>query len=319
MKRRDILAAAAITAAACTSLHAQNVGRVVSGYPAGGALDQLARIFAEEIGKGLGKTYIVETRTGAGGQIAASSVKAAAPDGNTLLIAAASNITVYPHTVRKPAYQAGDFVPVAITGEYDTGVAVRAGSEAGDFKGFLTLAKANPLMASYATPGAGTMPHFYGVLLGQATDIPFRHIPYRGTGPAINDTIAGHVGSVISPVGTLVPHLKAGTIRIVATTGTKRSRQLPNVPTFRELGLPQLESSTWFGLFAPAGTPPQLVAQINEIVARAMQTSSVRERLIALDLEPGAMPPAEFAALVRTETEHWGKVVKASGFVAEGQ
>lgn len=319
MKCRTILALGCIAVGAALPTQAQNVGRVVSGYPAGGAVDQLARIFAEEFGRGMGRTYIVETRTGAGGQIAADSVKAAAPDGNTLLIAAASNITVYPHTVRKPSYAASDFTPVAIAGEYDTGVAVRTQPQPGDFRSFLAEAVAHPLVASYATPGAGTMPHFYGMLLAQATSVPFRHIPYRGTGPAINDVIAGHVGSVISPVGTLVPHAKAGTIRVIATTGAKRSTQLPNVPTFRELGYTQLESSTWFGLFAPAGTPPQVVARLNEIVARAMQNPAVRERLVSLDLEPVVLSPAEFGARVRSEAEHWGKVVKASGFVADGQ
>jgi tripartite-type tricarboxylate transporter receptor subunit TctC len=318
MKRRQILATLAL-AAACAPLQAQNAGRVISGYPPGGAVDQLARIFAEEFSKGMGKTYIVDTRTGAGGQIAADTAKAAAPDGNTLLIAAASNITVYPHTVRKPTYEVTDFAPVAIAGEYDTGVAVGAGAQVADFKSFLARARTDPIAASYATPGAGTMPHFYGMLLTQASAVPFKHIPYRGTGPAINDAIAGHVGSVISPVGTLVPHAKAGAIRILATTGSKRSRQMPDVPTFRELGFPQLESSTWFGFFAPAGTPPQVVARLNEIVTRAMQNQAIRERLIALDVEPVVLTAAEFSARVRAESEHWAKVVKASGFVAEGQ
>lgn len=319
MKHSTLVAIAAIAGAACLPVQAQNVGRVVSGYPAGGAIDQLARIFAEEFGQGLGKTYIVDTRTGAGGKIAVDHVKAAAPDGNTVLIAAASNITIYPHTVRKSTYEARDFVPVAIAGEYDTGIAVRAAAPAADLRRYLALAKDDPVLASYATPGAGTMPHFYGMLLGQAAGVPFKHIPYRGTGPAITDAIAGHVGSVISPVGTLVPHVKSGSIRVIATTGTKRSAQLPDVPTFRELGFPQLESSTWFGLFVPAGTPPDVVARLNDIAVKAVNTPAIREKLKALDLEPLALAPAEFASRVRAEDEHWGKVVKASGFVAEGQ
>lgn len=319
MKRRTLVAIAALAGAFGLPVQAQNVGRVVSGYPAGGAIDQLARIFAEEFGKGLGKTYIVDTRTGAGGKIAVDHVKAAAPDGNTVLIAAASNITIYPHTVRKSTYEARDFVPVAIAGEYDTGIAVKAAAPAADLRKYLAQAKDDPVLASYATPGAGTMPHFYGMLLGQATGVPFKHIPYRGTGPAITDAIAGHVGSVISPVGTLVPHMKSGSIRVIATTGTKRSAQLPDVPTFRELGFPQLESSTWFGLFVPAGTPADVVARLNDIAVKAVNTPAIREKLKALDLEPLALGPAEFASRVRAEDEHWGKVVKASGFVADGQ
>lgn len=317
MMRRNILAALALGAAACLPVQAQNYGRVISGYPAGGAVDQLARIFAEELGQAMGKTYIVDTRPGAGGQIAAEVVKAAAPDGNTLLIAAASNITVYPHTVKKPAYVPADFVPVAIAGEYDTGLAVKPTPQTPDFNGFMARAKTDPLAASYGTPGAGTMPHFYGMLLSQASGIAFNHVPYRGTGPAINDALAGHVGSVISPVGTLASYAQAGRLRVLATTGTKRSRQLPDVPTFRELGLPQLESSTWFGLFAPAGTPPQVVAKLNAVVAAALQKAAIRERLLALDVEPVAMGPAEFSARVQAEYQNWGKVVKASGFSAD--
>jgi tripartite-type tricarboxylate transporter receptor subunit TctC len=319
MKRRHILAGLALGAAACSAVQAQTVGRVISGYPAGGAIDQLARLFADEIGKGMAKTYIVETRAGAGGQIAAETVKAAAPDGNTVLIAAASNITIYPHTVRKPTYDAKDFAAVAIAGEYDTGLAIKPNPLVPDFKALLAQARTDPIASSYATPGAGSLPHFYGLLLTQTTGVPFRHIPYRGTGPAINDAIAGHVGSVISPVGTLVPHTKGGTLRMIATTGSKRSRQAPDVPTFRELGYPQLEASTWFGLFVPAGTPPQVIARLNEIVVKAVQNPAIRERLIALDVEPREMTPADFSARVRSEYEHWGKVVKASGFVAEGQ
>jgi tripartite-type tricarboxylate transporter receptor subunit TctC len=318
MQRTILVAALALAGAAtCLPAQAQSVGRVVSGYPAGGAIDQLARVFAEEFGKAQGRTWIVDTRTGAGGKIAVDHVKGAAPDGNTVLIAAASNITIYPHTVRKSTYEARDFVPVAIAGEYDTGIAVKANTPAGEFRAFLAQAKTDPVLATYATPGAGTMPHFYGLLLGQATGVPFKHIPYRGTGPAITDAIAGHVGSVISPIGTLVPHAKTGSIRVIATTGTRRSAQLPDVPTFRELGLPQLESSTWFGLFVPAGTPADVVARLNEIAARAVNLPAIREKLKALDLEPLALSPAEFATRVRNENEHWAKVVKDSGFVAD--
>jgi tripartite-type tricarboxylate transporter receptor subunit TctC len=319
MKRRSLITAFGAAAMAGGTAWAQTSARVISGYPPGGAVDQLARVFAEEFGKSMGKTYIVDTRTGAGGQIAVDALKAAAPDGNSVLIAAASNITIYPHTVRKPTYELKDFIPVAIAGEYDTGLAVSANGGPADLKSFIVQAKSNPDRATYATPGAGSMPHFYGVLLAQTTGVPFRHVPYRGTGPAINDAIAGHVGCVISPLGTLAPQAKGGKLKLLATTGRRRSRQAPDVPTFQELGFPQLESSTWFGVFVPAGTSADVVARLNATTQKAMQNPAIRDRFIALDLEPREMSQPEFAALVKTESEHWANVVKASGFVADGQ
>jgi tripartite-type tricarboxylate transporter receptor subunit TctC len=315
---KHLWAGLALAWAACTLAHAQPTARVITGYPPGGAIDQLARIFAEEFGRELGKTFIVETHSGAGGQIAAETLKAAAPDGNTVLLAASSNIVIYPHTVRKPTYEPmKDFVAIAVAGDYDTGLAVSLNPQARDFKAFIALAKSDPLMSTYATPGSGSLPHFYGLLLAQATGIDFKQIPYRGTGPAINDVTAGHVGSVISPVGTLIPIAKAGMIRLVATTGARRNRQMPDVPTFAELGYPQLAASAWFGLFAPAGTPPQVVARLNEIAVKAVQRAAVRDKLAALDLEPREVTPAAFADQVRAESERWSKIVKASGFSAD--
>jgi tripartite-type tricarboxylate transporter receptor subunit TctC len=319
MKRRNFIAGIGLAATGASAVHAQTTARIVTGYAAGGAVDQLARMFAEEFSKSMGRPYIVDMQTGASGQIAANAVKSAPQDGNTLLLAPASGMTIYPHSVRKPSAEPKDFVPVAIAAAHEIGLAVRLDPQVPDFNGFRARAKANPITASYATPGPGTIGHLYGLLLAQATGLPLNHVAYRGVGPAINDVIGGHIGAAILTLGALVPHAKAGTLRVVATTGSKRNPQLPDVPTFRELGLPQIDGSTWFGLFAPAGTPAPVVARLNDIVVKALQRPATRETLAKLDLEPREVTPAEFANVIRAEYEHWGKVVKTSGLVMDAQ
>jgi tripartite-type tricarboxylate transporter receptor subunit TctC len=301
-----------------TQANAQGVSRILSGYPPGGAIDILARVFAEELTKGTGKTYIVETKSGAGGQLAVETLKSATPDGNTLLMAAETNMVVYPHTVRKPTYTVRDFTPVAIAASYDIGFASRMDPKVTDFSSWLSLARRDPDAATYASPGAGSNMHFFGILLGDAAGVKLRHVPYRGTGPAINDVAGGFVSTVLSPVGTMLQHANTK-LRIIATSGTKRSAKAPNTPTFAELGYPQLTQTGWFGLFAPAGTPPEQIANLHAIVAASLKRPEVQARIAALDMQIMPISQQEFAAQVTQEYAKWESVIKATGFTAEGQ
>jgi tripartite-type tricarboxylate transporter receptor subunit TctC len=322
MKRRTLIAAAAVAAFASIppAVQAQAVSRILTGYPPGGAVDVLARVFAEELTRETGKTWIVETRTGAGGQIAADALKAAAPDGNTLLMAAETNMVIYPHTVKRPTYDPlKDFTPVALAGNYEIGFAIRNDPRAGDFRSWVGLARTDAATAAYASPGPGSNMHFYGLTLSQAIGVPLTHVPYRGSGPAINDVISGVAGSVLTPIGTLMQHAKAGSLKIAAVSADKRNPKLPDVPTFKELGYPQLTQTGWFGLFAPAGLPPQQLTRLNEVLVGALAKPAVQQRLESLDIQAQAITPAAFAARVREEHAQWGKIVKASGFTADGQ
>jgi tripartite-type tricarboxylate transporter receptor subunit TctC len=235
------------------------------------------------------------------------------------MISPSSNIVIYPHTVKNPKYQVSDFVAIAIAGQYDTAMAINPQSSAKDFRTFLAAAKADSSLAAYGTPGTGSLPHFIGMQLAGESGIAFKHVPYRGTGPAISDAVAGHVPSVLSPAGTLMPQAKAGKLRLIAVTGSERNPQIPEVPTFRELGYPQLSASAWFGFVARAGTPPAIVDRLNAVVARAMKDASVLEKLAGIDLQPHVVSPAEFAAKIRTESAQWAEIVKATGFSADSQ
>jgi tripartite-type tricarboxylate transporter receptor subunit TctC len=299
---------------------AQPAGRVLSGYPPGGAVDILARVVAEEFSRSLGRTYIVDTKAGAGGQIAVDTLKLAAPDGGTFLVAAETNMVVYPHTVRKPTYDTPkDFIPVAQIASYDIAFASKADPRVTDFASWTALARREPQAAVFASPGAGSNMHLFGVMLGDAIGTKLQHIPYRGTGPAVTDTAGGVVATVLSPVGTMLQYHEQKRLRILATSGAKRSEKLPDVPTFAEVGLPKLTQTGWFGLFAPAGTPPDVIARAHDAIAAGLKRPEVRARIAAMDMQIPTLSQPEFARQVASEYTSWASTVKAAGFTAEGQ
>jgi tripartite-type tricarboxylate transporter receptor subunit TctC len=293
--------------------------RLITGYPPGGAVDALARIFAERIAENWGRPAIVETRAGAAGLIAAQAVKGASPDGNTLLVAPEGIFVLYPHTVSKPAFDSlADFFPIAHLGGYPLGFAVGAAVPAKDLKEYVAWAKRSPANPTYATAGAGTTLHFFGLMVGQSTGLSLVHVPYKGVGPAIADAIGGQVPALVLPLGTLLQQANAGKLRILAHSSGRRSDVAPAIPTFRELGFP-IESSGWFGLFAPAQTPAAVTSRLNDIVIQSIRNESVRSKLRALDLDIAEMTPAELAAKLKAEHDRWGPIVKVSGFNADSQ
>lgn len=315
-----LLIAGAALGVGMSAAQAQAQPRILSGFPPGGAVDALARIFAEKLSEALGRAVIVDTRAGAGGQIAAQALKAGPPDGNTLMVAPDTLMTLYPHTVTKPAFDTlADFAPVAHLGGYPFGLAVGAAVPAADLKEFVAWTKGNRGDINYGGGGVGTTAHFLGLMIGEATGVPMSHVPYKGVGPALTDLVAGHLPVVLLPLGTLLPQASAGKLRVLAHSGARRSSTAPDVPTFVELGYPSVQSSGWFGLFAPARTPPDVVNRYNDIVIQSTRTSATRDRLRMLDLEIRELKPGEIAAALRTEYDRWGPVVKASGFSAQSQ
>jgi tripartite-type tricarboxylate transporter receptor subunit TctC len=314
------LVAALALAGAAGLAAAQSSHRVVVPYPPGGALDAMARLIADRLGDATGRRFVVENRAGAAGAIGSASVKGAPADGSALLFAPDSNISVYPGTVAKPAYvPLADFVALAHTGDYRISLAVHPSVPAGDLKSFIAWTRAQPAPVPYATAGAGTNLHFYGVLLTQVSGANMNHVPYRGTGPALVDLVAGHIPVTVLPMGALLPHVKGGRIAILAQTGENRSASLPDVPSFKELGYPMLAFSGWYGVFAPAGTPAEIVNRYNEVIVKAIRTPEIRERMRSFELEPREMTAAEFQAFVRADTERWAPIIKASGFTAASE
>ena len=308
--------AAALLVAWLNNAHAQTTGRVVLGFAPGGALDIMSRVVTEALREGLNQPFITENRAGADGRIAIDAVKAAPPDGNTLLFSPIANFGIFPHTQRNLPYDpVKDFIPVSMVGAYTIALAVGPMTPARTLQEFIAWAKANPKLSNFGTPGNGNIPHFTGVLLAQAAGIEMNSIVYKGSVPAILDVIGGQLATVFTLLGDFTTQARAGKLRVLAHSGAQRSSVAPDVPTFKELGY-NIEAAGWYGLFAPAGVPGATVDRIGRLVMQAQQTPAVRERMQGLSLEIRLTTPAQFAEIVRNDYEFWGKTVRASGFKA---
>src|SRR5258706_233929 len=238
--------------------------KMLVGYPPGGAVDVLGRRFAETMSEALVRPVVVENRPGAVGQIAAEALKAAAPDGNTLMVAPDATVVIRPQTLSKPPFDPiADFAPVAHAGNWAFALGVHAGLPVKTLADYASWARANPDKASFASSGAGGSTHFFGVLLGQTLGVPLAQVSYKGAGPAILDVVGGHIPATVQPLGTLLAQAKAGRIEGLGMSARARSPGAPEVPTFAELGLPALTADAWFGVFAPAATPADTGKKLN--------------------------------------------------------
>jgi tripartite-type tricarboxylate transporter receptor subunit TctC len=291
--------------------------RIIFPFAAGGSGDAVARLIADKMRGALGRPVIVENRTGADGRIGVDAVKNATPDGSTLLLTPIAPMSVYQHVYTTLNYDPiKDFAAVTQVGTFDFGIAVGPQAEAKTLKELVAWAKANPTEANFAVPGAGTLPHFLGVMLGRAAKIDLRAVPYRGSAAGLADLIAGHIPIMITTTSDLVQMDKAGRIRILATSGKARSPFLPNVPTFREAGY-NLVATSWYGMFAPAKTPPDVIQRLNKVIVDAVRSSDVTARMLAFGLQPTGTSAEDSANIVQDDSELWAPAVKASGFTPE--
>jgi tripartite-type tricarboxylate transporter receptor subunit TctC len=291
--------------------------RIVFPFAAGGSGDGLSRLVGDKMRAALNRPVIVENRTGAAGRPAVAAVKNAAPDGSTLLITPIAPMVVYQYVYRNLEYDPiKDFAAVSQLATFDFAVAVGPKVPATSLKELVAWVKADPARASFGSPGAGTLPHFFGLLFGRAAGIELRHVPYKGSAATLTDLAAGHVPMVFTTISDFVEMHKAGRIRILATSGAVRSPFVPDVPTFSEAGF-DIQGTSWFGAFAPARTPREIVDRYSTIMAAAVRMSDVRNRFLGWGLQPTGTSAAEFAAIQKADSERWGPVVKASGFSAD--
>lgn len=292
--------------------------RVLVGFPPGGATDAAARWLAERMTGSYAKTAIVENKPGAGGRIAVETTKAAPPDGSTLLITPSSTMALYPHIYSKLSYNPfKDLAPVSHVCDFVHGLAIGPAvpSSVKNLKDFLAWCKANPSKANCANPGDGSSPHFLTSILAQAANVPIQPIPYKGTGPAMNDVVGGQVSAImVVAEGAYLNFQKEGKLRILATTGGERSRFFPAVPTFKEQGFDGLVFKEWFGLFMAANTPSSIVSR----AAAAAQLMLTQKDIIAKfeDFAMAASPssPEELGRKMREDYDFWAPIVKKSGF-----
>jgi tripartite-type tricarboxylate transporter receptor subunit TctC len=323
--RRDLLqstAAAALLSAIGTRAWAQTVDtlKIVTGFPPGGTSDTICRRVAERLAPGYARVAVVENKTGAGGQIAVQTVKAAPPDGSTVLQTPMSMLGVYPHIYKKLPYDpVADVLPVTLGCTFDFGFAVgpQVPASVRNVPEFLAWCKANPALANFGSPAAGSVPHFIGVLMGKQANVDLKHVPFRGTQPAILDMIGGQIAAVSGPIGEFTQHVAAGKCRLLAATGAKRSPFAPNTPTLVEQGLKDFAFEEWFGFYVPAKTPADVINRLNTAMRAALAAPETVNGLATMGLEARSSTPAELAARLKADTERWGPLVKTIGFTAD--
>ncbi|MBK9571318.1 MAG: tripartite tricarboxylate transporter substrate binding protein [Rhodoferax sp.] len=286
---------------------------VIVPFPAGGGTDAFARPLSAQFAKLTGKQLIIDNRGGAGGTVGASIAARAAPDGYTLFMGAVHH-AIAPSMYPRLDYDiAQDFVPLALLANVPQVLVVNPKLVPGDFKTFLEQVRKNPGRMNYGSAGSGTSHHLAGELFKQQTKTFITHIPYRGAGPALQDLISGNVDMMFDGLGSSAAHIKGGRIKALMVSGLKRNPAFPDVPCAGELGLPDYTVTTWYGLWAPKGTPPEVQTRIVDEVRRAVATDELKAIWASNGAEFGNLTPAQFGAFVGAEVKRWSAVVKASG------
>jgi tripartite-type tricarboxylate transporter receptor subunit TctC len=300
-----------------SSAHAQQYPsrpiRVVVPFAPGGAVDIVARMVSLRLSDAVHQPVVVDNRSGAGGTIGTDIVAKAPPDGYTLLIGSmgvAVNAVLYP---KLPYDTLKDLATVTMLAEQPNIVVVHLSVAAKSIGELIALAKAKPGQIAYGSGGVGSNSHFATVLFLMMAKIDTLHVPYKGLGPAITELVGGHVQMAISNVSTALPHVRSGKLRLLAVTTGKRFSLFPDTPTVSESGVPGYESSGWYALWAPAGTPREIVATLNGEVTRILTSTAMKDQLAAQGLDAIPTSPEAFAKQLRVEIEKWGKVVKATG------
>jgi tripartite-type tricarboxylate transporter receptor subunit TctC len=286
-------------------------------FAPGGAVDIVARTLGDELAGRWGRGVVVENRPGAGGMVATEAVAKAAPDGYTLIIVATGH-ALNPHLYAKLPYDSfKDFTPLSLIGTSPNMLLVRADSPIKTLADLIAAARERPGQISYGHAGNGTSPHLAGELLKYMAKIDITPVPYKGGAPALTDLIGGHIPATFNNIPESIAQIMAGTVRPLGVTTAIRSPVLPDVPTIAESGLPGFDTGVWWGLIAPAGLPGDIKAKLAKDCADAVNTPTVKARLLALGATPIGSPPDQFAALIRSDYEKWGPIIKAAGIRGE--
>lgn len=289
--------------------------RILVGYPPGGTIDNAARILADKMREDLGQTVIVENRPGAGGQIAVTALKSSPADGSVVLLANDHQAAIIPLTVKSAGYDPfTDLTPIALTAYFEASLSVNPSTGARNFAEYAAWLKANPQNSNMGIPAPASIPEFMVGLIGRAAGVKLNPIPYRGGAPMVQDLLGGQIQAGISTPGEMMQHHTSGKLRIIAVAGTQRSVFLPDVPTFKEVGVSGLDEGSFLAFFGPPGMPRALVDRYNRTITKALSSGDVQDRFRPLTMIATPSTPDELGQRVRRFHAIWSEIIKASGF-----
>lgn len=300
------------------TVQAQDGYRIVSPFPPGGPVDGLARILATGLSEKYGQAAIVENLVGAAGNIGMDKVRRAAPDGRTLLVIPAGNLTINPTLMANfPFNIASDFVPITMLAKAPNVLVTNAAVPASNARELIALSKAKPGTLSFASPGVGSGLHLAGEIFNAQTGTDLLHIPYKGTPPAINDLLGGAVPLMFSNLPAVLAHIQSGKLKAIGITDITRAESAPNIPTLAEQGVSGVVVTSWYALLAPRGTPPTVANALSKDVAEILNRPAIREQLKVQALTVWTMQPVELQAHIAAETASWARIIKAKNIKAE--
>jgi tripartite-type tricarboxylate transporter receptor subunit TctC len=292
--------------------------RLIVPFPPGGPTDIVARPLAQNLSENLGQQVIVDNRGGAGGNIGAAAVMKSAADGYTLLMG-----TVGTHAINASLYKkltfdpVKDFAPVSLVAQAAVVLVVHPSVPAKTLREFIALAKSKPGQITFGSAGSGSPGHLTGELFKDMAGVELVHVPYQGSAPAISDLLGGQIHAMFDPIQATLSHVKAGKLRLLGVSSSKRSSAFPDVPTIAEAGVPGFETTAWWAVFAPAGTPKEIITRLNTEIVKIMRSPDTKERLRQLDIEPIGSTPDQLVAFMKIETAKWSRAVKFSGAIVE--
>ena len=313
--RRLFVAGLVTLAAGLAQAQSSQPVRILVGFPPGGGTDAIARTLAEKLKDQLGVPVVVDNRAGAGGQIAAQALKASAPDGHTFFLSHDHSISILPLVTKNPGFDpAVDFVPVAGFATFANALAVSGGTPAKSLAGYVRYVQSIGGKDTVGVPAPASIPEFLVGMVGSKYKLDLQAAPYRGSAPMMGDMLGNQIKAGVASIPDFIENHQAGKLRIVAVIGDKRQAILPDVPTFAELGIAGLEELPYYGLFAPAGTPPAVIERFNQALAKVIAMPDVREHLTGMGLTVAYQPQAAFARRVTSYTQTWDRIIKASGF-----
>lgn len=291
--------------------------RWIAPFPPGGPVDLLARTVGQKLSESWSQPVIVDNRAGAAGNLGVEAAAKSPPDGYTLVIVPTGNIVVNPTLFPKLGYRQSDLAPVTMLATVENVLVVHPSVDAQSVQDLVRLAKANPGKLTFASPGAGAQAHLAGELVKLSAGIDMVHVPYKGTGPALNDLLGGQVSMMFSQLSSALPHVRSGKLRAIGMASLKRSLVMPDLPTIAEQGFAGFEAVSWYALMVPTGTPQDVIVKLHAESSRILKLPEVRDKLAGLGAEPVGNLPEELAATIRSESARWSDVIRQQGIKAD--